>query len=1268
MESDMTKYASLLKDAKIQQDSGDLKSAYATYVEAHGIILRILGTQVVFKNQDTVVSSPANYTQLFAHAQEILRRIKDIMDQAKTPTIAITKLPSRTVSSNSVASKQSRPNASPLQSTQGRSGLASSRISQRSVATTSPLNKRTKKNIPMIPISPLTRQYLLNSYALSQATQKFEQAKQGSSSGSHGLATLRRLTEDKRIQQTKVDAINVQIQSVAASTITSWDPDMIARQLTIIDTQLFKEIAIPKDLVRADRKSSPSQRCIDFEIYIVHSVAHLLLMDWNTHRNSSTNGSPAPAKGHTPIHTNAVVHMIKVANILLNVYRNFNSFMAIMKALTSPEIKRMHKSWSGVNSKTKESFKRLVSIYRAQDNVQCYKDTLMQKLDSFQDVGKGALIAIPWMRYHMDEVKSIINSYLTGQESTGGSSDIVLSAPGARKLSAVSALLNQCRTNGSSSFDRQDMDDKSSKFHNGNTKHREPVQIDGMKLPLTPILDLASLGNGDITLHHWLLSRPFLNKQQLIDESLEIEPLFNGEELPCYETPLNNEDSDESTSLSGDNVQNDSFEHVVAPEHDLEPLVPKPSRPALPRAPVSETEINDIMSELLNDDSNDSKGLFDDLSSDDDGSASFSKIGDKQDNSGSPGRSQDVLQFLGINPNDHSDSDQEDGGGDFFQKLTTVDKGKGKAKDLQGGNDDTDEINNLLAQVKGLVHESKNHIEELESVDTLANQDLKGEEESDIDEPQDNEDRVFSTGRKFEPFQQGSEEDQFNFDDDQPSVKLSTTTGPATSSLLSLESLRRQLQSVGQLSEPVEDQRKTASDSSTLPGKDEPAQKTQQEKNSAELFNENTLDRTTLSHVDKDELADLSAAKLNALPSNTILVSASASSSSPFMTYMATRSAESLSTSPSSSSSSLLSISPNFIGKGRRRKIHTDRSSQSENAGEKTQDVQTTTGFSPPTRPLLTTCSSKSSLVLDESDAHPDAIASRAKESLVNHEEMKNVATSAKPVVEQSDLNPISLDQNENEASSNEHNESDSNSNILEQKVSIQDPAEAHNSEVEVNNKDSDKKPFGLGASLLKPERNEQAGAEEDQESLLQSTSLPLSIDGPEEGKQDNPTKVKEGEEGPANLRLAGEDNPGITADKSPGGGESNDNRTKRSRRRIAGGVISVAGPAGSASSLISKASNASLSSAFKEGTSSNHSSSSADIDTTASVPRSNKAKRDQEHGQNAEDDNALEKKVAEAKTISNGVDHVSETLLGSVDINIVASNEKDDKDGKDRD
>lgn len=1283
-ERDLSKYAALLTAAKAEQDRGDLKAAYATYLEAHGIIIHILSSNVVFKDKDSLESAPGNYIQLLAHAQEILRRLKDIIDLSKShESFSSSSLALPTSTSSAKSSKPS--SISPLI----RPGLGPSRPSQRSVATTTTTMtqnyKRTRKNIPMIPISPLTKQSLLHSYALSQVTQKLEQAKHGSSpqqqqhhqqsgagspslSANRDLAHLRRLIEDVRIQRAKLDTVSIQIQSVASSTITSWDPDTIAKQLTIIDTLLFKDVAIPRDLVRAGRHhhNSRAQNCIDFENYIAHSFAHLLLLEWIAVRQASPATSPSASKSHNHAPVNAVAHTIRIAHILLHVYRNFNGFRALMRALTSPEIKRMHKLWSGVPSKTKDTYRRLVAIYQDQAEQGGYKGALIQKLDAFQDVGRDAMVAIPWMRYHQDEVKSIIQSYLTGQESSGGSTDIVLSAPGARKLSAVTALLLQCRSNDPGNFDRQETDSRSGPV--SHTKHREPVQVDGLKTPLSPVWDLISLGAGDVTLHHWLLSRPFLNKQQLIDESLEIEPLFNGEELPVFETSMDLDESDDSASLAGDIDQDESFEQVIQPEHDLEPssapLTPtqRSARPAWTRTPVSESEVNDIMNELLNDDTSDSRGLFGDSDDDDDNKDSTSPSGSSRPGltrgaSGSsvtksPQRTRDVFEFLGIQPEDASDNNDETGG-DLGASTSSGFKNKGKA--LWSGDDD-DELDSLMAKVKGLVHESKAFAQDVESKPDS----VKSPQDDFDNDPwgkDDDDDNPYSSGKKFEPFQQGNEEDEWGFGDSPAApVATSTPSEPAPSELSSLDALRKQFASLGPV--PVSDD--IADDS--LSPKSEP----RADNNSKD--DQDAIKTVSIPTGDAPVGAEfaLSPPSTSGPGSAAASPPASTSASNPFAPFMITK--------PAGSGDS--HSPPHVIGKARKRKILVDRSGHTnhdpaaEEAGAGASSGfpgdKTPTALSPP-RQVVGPLSP-----LEASDETMAAIAAKAKMSLAgflsgSHPSVTDSENKDSPQDRDAVDSPASKSATSGESGSGSTDEvasvsiqeldkTISNSSLPSFGVSTSSlpslsttaatmtttatsTATTHTTKTMKTSSraavaDSEPKVvFQLGPNLFEGTHDEAASLispTTSKESAVDAANIPTNEDDEYSSIHSQQRQEETGEPSCADSHAEEERSKSPRSDHEGTGGPggesgSLDSRTRanRQRRRIAGGVISL--PT-SSKTLSSMKSTSSLSNAFKE-TSSSSVASDAVHRPESNIPHKveHEHEHEHEHGHELEHDHAHE-------------------------------------------
>ncbi|KAF9970136.1 hypothetical protein BGZ73_007260 [Actinomortierella ambigua] len=798
--------SALFKHAKAAQDTGDLKTAYNDYSKALSLLVRTFGTSIKFSSPDTIQAMPEGFSLLLQQTREVLSRLESIASKAKRmPSVSLPV---------SLPSTSSKPATRPL--------LQSRPSSSRSIRSATHLLQRdkAKRNIPLIPISPMTKLALEHNYNLAQVSQRLDHAKQEgarspSLSASRDLAQLRRLIEDVRIQRAKVDAVHAQIQSVAHKTLVDWDADVIARQLTIIDITLFKKVTIPKDLVRHDRKHWSAQACIDFDAYLTHSAAHNILQAWDASRNNSGSASsatsPPPSKSSSNLPPpNIIAHLIRIAHILLHVYRNFNSFMAIMRTLTSPEIKRAHSVWSGVPSKTKDLFRKLVVFADEHNYAQQYREALRVKLDAFQDVGRDALVAVPWMRYHQEEVKAILHSYMTGHETRDGSTDVVLSAPGARKLSAVTALLIQCRSNEANQDDLlhplAGFDHKTSKnSSNGNNggsssstnkdaqqssaKSREPVSVDGLRHALTPIVDLASLGNGDAALHHWLLTRPYLDKQQLIDESLEIEPLANGEELPCVSRLLDNEDDnndDSSSDDGGDHAEearhagDESFEHVAVGDlTSSEPLIPlassKPLKATIadPEGPVSDEELNAIMDELLGSgDLDDDDALFGDDNLDT--TNTFSRQQDQEQSVGKKPRtmmSSDLMNFLGINPAELSpctSDDEDNGGGGGLGPLASVPSKKDKGKERVQSQKEVDEelfkrLNNLTQKSRVLIQESHTFQQELEEGDLL-----KGRGSAIAPEEEDPLSSANSSPwpvKKFEPMTQGSEQDQLRIDD-----------------------------------------------------------------------------------------------------------------------------------------------------------------------------------------------------------------------------------------------------------------------------------------------------------------------------------------------------------------------------------------------------------------------------------------------------------------------------------------------------------------------
>ncbi|KAK9763020.1 hypothetical protein K7432_010683, partial [Basidiobolus ranarum] len=60
------------------------------------------------------------------------------------------------------------------------------------------------------------------------------------------------------------------------------------------------------------------------------------------------------------------------------------------------------------------------------------------------------------------------------------------------------------------------------------------VEMNDSTIQVEPPLDLQSINGSDLGLHHWLLSRVFINRYQLWEESVEYQGLFKNEIIPIF--------------------------------------------------------------------------------------------------------------------------------------------------------------------------------------------------------------------------------------------------------------------------------------------------------------------------------------------------------------------------------------------------------------------------------------------------------------------------------------------------------------------------------------------------------------------------------------------------------------------------------------------------------------------------------------------------------------------------------------------------------------
>ncbi|KAG0168181.1 hypothetical protein DFQ28_005794 [Apophysomyces sp. BC1034] len=271
-----------------------------------------------------------------------------------------------------------------------------------------------------------------------------------------------------------------QMQSVQSASPSRWDVDILASQIAAVHRELFQ---------RTDLNNLQQSPMIDFHRYLVHSVAHQV-MYWSHPED-------------------LVAQMIRVAYLLLHAYRDFSGFSAILKALKLPEVRRLKKVWQPCSTRTKQMCHDLWKLISPADSYQAYFDCLRRKLQVF-GINSG-MIAVPWIEPHLTLIQSIHDTY--------GAADGVLAEPGMQKLTTILSDLSSCQSHSETANLRQRRKSITIK----------PVQMDGAHSVMPPTN--LSLVASDPLVYHWLVSRPYLTREQLMKESTEIEPLRPDEEL-----------------------------------------------------------------------------------------------------------------------------------------------------------------------------------------------------------------------------------------------------------------------------------------------------------------------------------------------------------------------------------------------------------------------------------------------------------------------------------------------------------------------------------------------------------------------------------------------------------------------------------------------------------------------------------------------------------------------------------------------------------------
>ncbi|KAI8139548.1 ras guanine nucleotide exchange factor domain-containing protein [Fennellomyces sp. T-0311] len=198
----------------------------------------------------------------------------------------------------------------------------------------------TSSNVPSIPQAPLHIIYK----SLQQKLENLER---------HNLHSA-----DVKQALTRVRQIHMSATTV--TTMLHFPPMLVAYQLTLIDSAIFRNIQ-PSDLLQHNSPKSPQPAIVastDFFNYLTRMIEHAIL-------------TPSEASGRAA----QINFWIKVA-IKCHDLKNFQTLKAIISALGTPPVQRLKRSWAFVPKKSMARLDVVTEIMTEHDNYGRYRERM----------------------------------------------------------------------------------------------------------------------------------------------------------------------------------------------------------------------------------------------------------------------------------------------------------------------------------------------------------------------------------------------------------------------------------------------------------------------------------------------------------------------------------------------------------------------------------------------------------------------------------------------------------------------------------------------------------------------------------------------------------------------------------------------------------------------------------------------------------------------------------------------------------------------------
>lgn len=401
-----------------------------------------------------------------------------------------------------------------------------------------------KIRLPLIPLSPLTQTSIEYAKALAQTAQSLsETTTEGVSSTNNNTTNtsdiISILNKDFSKEREKLDRLTKEIQNIQSQFLADLNNYEIAKEIAYINCSLYRLVVLDKNWILNFDNQSNMVPLLDFHRYLSHSISHQIIYSIVEEEGRSKNNKRMSLIGSSSNNNNAIAQIIQIAYILLHIYRDFSGCTAMLTSLQMPEVQRLDILWGQCPSKLVSVYKELVAMFSPHNNYEAYQHYLWlhtaRFLNATTPLMKSQMIAVPFMHAHLAMIRNLIHTHSVvaiNNSNQRVNNNNVLSDAGEKIFLSAIHVLEFCQHH--SRIDPADLEvvvpttGSSRRLSISSNRRNSLNSVSGLKLSISPCLELDRL-HSNPSKYHWLVSRPYLTRSQLHQESLQMEPLAIGE-------------------------------------------------------------------------------------------------------------------------------------------------------------------------------------------------------------------------------------------------------------------------------------------------------------------------------------------------------------------------------------------------------------------------------------------------------------------------------------------------------------------------------------------------------------------------------------------------------------------------------------------------------------------------------------------------------------------------------------------------------------------